>query len=124
VTATIQLQTTITFDRFGWSELSRQAREERLDLAALVARACAYYASELGGERPALIAPRLRPPPLERERRTLTIELDPECLRLLEREAERQELALARLLEHAALLYLADAESGRVAERIVRRAGE
>ena len=41
----------------------------------------------------------------------------------LEQEAERQGLPLARLCEHAALLYLADLDAGRLAERIVRRAG-
>lgn len=119
----IQLQTTITFDQFGWNELERQARAERTDLPRLLAQAFTHFASELGGERPATNAPRLHPPPLEREARTLTLELDPECLQTLRSEAENQGLALPRLLEHAALLYLADVESGRVAERIVRQVG-
>ncbi len=120
----IQVETPITFDRFGWDGLEQQARAERLDLAQLVAQACTYYESELEGERPATTAPRFRPPPLGRETRTLTIELSAGCLQRLEQEAERQRLALERLLEHAALLYLADLEAGRIAERIVERAGE
>ena len=57
------------------------------------------------------------------EARTLELELDAESLRLLEQEAERQELALERLIEHAAIFYLADLDAGRVAKRVIGLAG-
>ena len=47
-------------------------------------------------------------PASERETRSLTLELDPECLGRLEREAKRQGVGLGRLCEHAALLHVAD----------------
>ena len=81
---------------------------------------------ELSAERAATVPPRFGQPAVERETRTtrtLVLELGAESLRRLEQEAERQGLPLARLCEHAALLYLADLDAGRLAERIVKRAG-
>lgn len=120
----VLVEITTTFDEFGWSGLEDEARAERLELNQLVALACTYYASELAADRTATVVPRLGQPPaerVEREARTLVLELDEECLRRLEEEAERQGLPLERLCEHAALLYLADLDAGRVAERINRR---
>lgn len=120
----VLVEITTTFDEFGWSGLEDEARAERLALDQLVALACTYYASELAADRTATVVPRLGQPPaerVEREARTLVLELDEECLRRLEEEAERQGLPLERLCEHAALLYLADLDAGRVAERINRR---
>ena len=114
----------MTFDQFGWRGLEAEARAERLEFNQLVGLACSYYASELAADRTATVVPRLGQPPAERaerETRTLVLELDEESLRRLEQEAERQGLPLARLCEHAALLYLADLDAGRVAERINRR---
>ena len=114
----------MTFDQFGWKGLEAEARAERLELNQLVGLACSYYSSELAADRTATVVPRLGQPPAERaerETRTLVLELDEESLRRLEQEAERQGLHLARLCEHAALLYLADLDAGRVAERINRR---
>jgi hypothetical protein len=42
----------------------------------------------------------------------------------LESQARRQGPPLERLLEHAALLYLADIDSGRLATRVLDRAEE
>ena len=122
---TARLEIPITFDEFGWSALEDHARAARLDLERLVALACTYYESELSAERTATVPPRFGQSAVERETRTtrtLVLELDAESLRRLEQEAERQELPLARLCEHAALLYLADLDAGRLAERIAKRA--
>ena len=123
---TVRLEIPITFDEFGWSALEDHARAERLDLERLVALACTYYETELSAERAATVPPRFGQSAVERETRTtrtLVLELDAESLRRLEQEAERQGLPLARLCEHAALLYLADLDAGRLAERIAKRAG-
>jgi hypothetical protein len=119
---TVELDIPITFDEFGWSVLEDLARAERLGVDRLVALACSYYGSELAAERAATLVPRFDQPPVERETRTLVLELGAKCLRRLEQEAERQGLALERLCEHAAMLYLADLDAGRVAKRIVRHA--
>ena len=120
---TVELEIAITFDEFGWTGLEGQARAERVELDRLVALACTYYESELAAGRAATVVPRFGQPVAGRETRTLVLELDAECLRRLRQEAVRKGLALERLFEHAALLYLADLDAGRVAERVVRRTG-
>lgn len=123
--STVVLEMPITFDQFGWSALEEEADNARLELDQLVALACGYYESELAADRAATLMPRLGQPPAERvkrETRTLTLELGEKCLKHLEEEAERLGLPIERLCEHAALLYLADVDAGRVAERIARRA--
>lgn len=116
-----QITVTLAFDRFGWSELERQAATERVTAGDLVARAAAHLATELERSRQATTVPRL-PLEADREARSLTLELREETARDLRLEAERQGLALERLLEHAALLYLADLDAGIVAARIAERA--
>jgi hypothetical protein len=119
----VKLEILLTFDEFGWRALEQQANSEGLELELFVAVACSYYESELAAERPAAAVPGFRRRPVDGETRALELELGDGCLRRLQQEAERQEVALERLYEHAALLYLADIDAGRVADRIVRRAG-
>ena len=119
----VALEISITFDEFGWSVLEGEARAEGLELDRLVSLACAYYKSELATERTATLVPRFDQSAAERETRLLELELDAQSLRLLEQEAEDQELELERLIEHAAIFYLADLDAGRVAERVIGPAG-
>jgi hypothetical protein len=55
-------------------------------------------------------------------RHSVTIELDDFGWERLRREAQRQSIPLERLLEHAAMYYLADLHSGRAAVQVFRRA--
>jgi hypothetical protein len=120
---TVILEIPVTFEEFGWRALEERASAERLGLERLVALACNYYVSELAAEREATVVPRFRRPAADGETRTLELELDDPCLPRLEQEAERRGVALERVCEHAALLFLADLDAGRVAERIIRRSG-
>ncbi|HEY6639020.1 MAG TPA: hypothetical protein VIZ61_15180 [Solirubrobacterales bacterium] len=115
-------EVSITFDEFGWSVLEDHARAENLSLDRLLALACGYYESELASGRTASRVPRFGQPVSERESRTFLLELDKQTVKRLEEEAERQELGLERLIEHAAIFFLADLDAGRVAERIIRLA--
>ena len=113
----------ITLDEFGWSALEDHARDEKLELDRLVTLACSYYESELAAGRMATRVPRFGRPVTERESRALVLEMDGPSLKRLEQEAERQGLGLERVVEHAAILYLADLDAGRVAEKIIRHTG-
>lgn len=104
----MKLQIAITFDEFGWALLDEEARGEGLEVSRLLERACDQYASEVLGGRAATMVPDFDKQASERETRSLTLELDPECLGRLEREAKRQGVGLGRLCEHAALLHVAD----------------
>jgi hypothetical protein len=118
----MQLQVPINLDEFVWTAVEERSTSERLDAARFVAQACAYYASELGRRRIATTVPRLGDEEGGGESRTLTFELDEATLTRLRGEAERQDVALERLVAHAVIFYLADEDAGRVAERVARRA--
>lgn len=119
----VRLEISITLDEFGWSALEDHACGEGIELERLVALACSYYQSELAAGRTATRVPRFGKPATERQSRTLVLELSARSLKGLEQEAERQGLRLERLVEHAAIFYLADLDAGRVAERIIRNTG-
>lgn len=104
----MKLEIAITFDEFGWALLDEEASAEGLELSRLLVQACNQYAADVAAERAATMVPGFDKPASERETRELTLELDPECLGRLEREAKRQDVGLGRLCEHAALLYVAD----------------
>jgi len=111
----------ITFDEFGWRALNERAVEEGASLAELVSLALSYYESELSSPRAATDVPRFRQAP-RGEARSLTIEIDEEVMRRIAEEGERRGVAVERVYEHAALLFLADLDAGRVAQQVIRRA--
>ncbi len=111
----------LSFDEFGWESLEAQAELQQETLDRLLAQAFAYLVSELGSDRTVLRAPRFKPSS-RGTARELELELAPVRWERLEAEAKDQEIALERLLEHAAVLYLADVTSGRVADTAFRRA--
>jgi hypothetical protein len=118
MTSTLDIE--LTFDDFGWRSLEERASADRLTLTQLLSLACSYHESQLADDRPATSVPRFRRRPVEGETRALGIEFNEQSLQRLQAEAERQGVSLERLCEHAALLYLADLDAGRVAEQIAR----
>jgi len=114
---------TLRLNKFGWDSLESEARRDGETLDDLLSRAAAYLDAELPTRRAAVLAPSFKP----RGRgapREIWFEVSRDCWQRLESEAERQGVSLERLLEHAAMLYLADIESGRVANRLLGDAGE
>lgn len=114
---------TLRFDGFGWESLESQAAQDGETLDESLSRAMAYFDAMLPTTRAAAIAPRFKPRD-EGTPREIPLELTHESWDRLEHEAERQGVPLEQLLEHAALLHLSDAASGRVADHIVDRAAE
>jgi hypothetical protein len=55
-------------------------------------------------------------------KRAITLEFDDFGWAALREEADRQAVTVEELLEHAAMYYLSDLDTGRVAARILRRA--
>ena len=117
------LEISLGFDEFGWSALQDQAHADGLELDQLIDLACSYYESQLGSDRTAMRVPRFERSAGGREDRVLQLEMGAETRRRLEQEALRQGVELERLLEHAAMFYLADLDAGRVTEKIVRLTG-
>jgi hypothetical protein len=108
---------TLKFDELGWSSLEASAGRSARALHGLLSQ------GELHAPRAALTAPRFKPPDVG-SAREVRLTLPPRRWRRLEDEAERQGVPLERLIEHASLLYLADVDAGRVAERVLERAEE
>jgi hypothetical protein len=110
---------------FSRSSLEQVARRQGVTVSTLVARAALYYLVERESDSLAARVPRFsREPPAERKEGLLrvTIELSAAAWRDLDRATESEGLSVERLLEHAALLLLADLESGRVAARLLESA--
>ena len=96
----------LTFDEFGWQSLESEAGGDGQALDELIVRVVAYFDAELRTTRRALLVPWFKP-----------------SGRGTPREIEfKLSAASERLLEHASLFYLADLDSGRVADRILGRA--
>ena len=114
---------TLRFDGFGWESLESQAVRDGETLDESLSRAMAYFGAMLPTTRAAAIAPRFKPRD-QRIPREIPLELTHEYWERLQHEAERQGIPLEQLLEHAALLHLSDADSGRVADHVLDRAAE
>ena len=113
---------TLRLTKFGWESLESEARRDGETLDDLLSRAAGYLDAELPTRRAAVLAPRFKP----RGRgvpREIRFEVSRDCWQRLESEAGRQGVSLQRLLEHAAMLYLADTDSGRVADRLLGDTG-
>jgi hypothetical protein len=119
--ARVTRRLTLRFDEFGWESLEAQARHQDETLDELLAHACAYFDSELDSNRLVAQAPGFKPSGQGTPRKVL-LDLARDRWEGLQREAGRQGIPLERLLEHAALVHLADVDSGRVANGILRRA--
>jgi hypothetical protein len=127
---TVKRTLTLAFGHFGWRSLAAEARRERRSLEELLSAAAAFFHSELGTGRSALHIP---PPARQPQGRGSGIELALAGIQLalpaaiwqeLGAEAARQRVGLARLLEHAALYYLAAVDCGRGAAGLTDADGD
>jgi hypothetical protein len=114
---------TLRFDDFGWESLELEAQRDSETLGELLSRAAAYFEAERPTRRAAMRAPGFKPGG-RGVPREIRLEVNRDCWVGLQGEAGRQGVPLERLLEHAALLYLADVDSGRVANRVLGCAGD
>ena len=112
---------TLTFDEFGWESLESEARRNGETLDDLLSRAAAYFNADRSTRRAAMLVPAfehgMRGTPCQ-----VLLDVSRDCWKGLESAAGRLGVSLKRVLEHAALLYLADLDSGRVANRLLGRA--
>jgi hypothetical protein len=116
---------TLALDEFAHASLVSRANLDRVPVDSVVQHAALYYARDLSSGRPASRSPRFR-----REARAgkgrleVQLELGEPTWQVLDREAERQAISAEALIEHACLYYLADLDSGRIAERILHEGDE
>jgi hypothetical protein len=101
-------------DKFGQRALERFARGRDGSEAAAVRTASLYYLADRDSQRPSW-----RVPPFaagEGTDATLRVRLDDETWRALDDEAGRQGVTPDVLAVHAVMYFLADLDSGRLAD--------
>ena len=119
--AVVRREVTLTLEEFGRTSLETRGRTLDVPVSALVRQAALYYLAVRGSDRSAIRIPRFareRGKHVGNGRLDVTLELDEADWSALEVEAVHERVELERLIEHAALLFLADLESGRAAVRI------
>jgi hypothetical protein len=104
----------LQLDEFGQRALDRFSRGRPASAAAAVRTASLYYLADEGSGRPGW-----RVPPFESGsagQAALTVRLDDETWAALAEEAERQGVSADALAVHAVMYFLADLDSGRLAD--------
>lgn len=115
----------LSLTHFSRTSLEREAERSGLSIPTLLARAALYYLLERESNRIAVRVPRFTHAPqagVGSHALAVTVELGARDWSALDRVAAREGVSVERLLEHAALLLLADLESGRLAARLLRSA--
>jgi hypothetical protein len=108
---------TLHLEEFDQRALDRLVREENASPDATLRTAVLYYLADRDAQRPGWRAPRrFRLPPDPSS--DLEVVFDDVTWAALELEAERQGVTSDALAVHTVLYYVADFESGRLAERL------
>jgi hypothetical protein len=105
---------TLEFDEYGRTRLERLADGHGLSIAALVGHAAVYSLRSSDQRGASRRVPRLRTAIRGSGTLSLSLELRPDDWLALEAEAEHQGETMERLIEHAAVHMLADADAGRL----------
>lgn len=113
-TETMTRNVTLHMDEFGQASLDRLTHDSDGTPTAALRTAALYYLADRDAGRPAWRAPRFRSK--EPSGPGLRVIFDDETWDALEDEAIRQKVGTAELAVHALLYFLADFDSGRVAE--------
>ena len=112
---------TLRFDDFAWGNLESAARRDCETLDDFLTRAVLYFEGELPATRVAMSAPLFKPAE-HGDPRDVVLAIPVAGRERMQAEATRQGVPLDQLYEHAALVYLADIDAGRVADRVLERA--
>ena len=115
----LQQLLTLSLEEFGASTLVGEAARYSVSTTRLAQQAVRYYLSDRDSGRMALRVPRLSQERAGQPALELTLDLDSDSWNALRQEAERQEVSVERLLEHAIIYFLADLDAGRVERRVL-----
>jgi hypothetical protein len=99
--------------------LESEARRQRLGLGALLRHAVQYYLAERASGRVAGRVPPFSRQEAGAEEISVAVELEESEWRRFEEAATVERVSVPSLLRHAAMLYLADIDSGKLASRLV-----
>jgi hypothetical protein len=110
---------TIRLSRFAFEAVAGEEEAGSEHVPVRMARAIRFYLSDRDADRPGWPFP-----PFLRDREAvgdvvLKVGIDEQLWRELEQEAERQEVSTPQMVEHVALYFAAEVNSGRSAARIL-----
>ena len=110
---------TLEMDAFGVQAFTDLADREGGSTSRALRMAARYYLGDSENERPAWRVPNWAHEDESKRRYPgIRVELDEPTWSALVREARRQRVAIGALASHAVLYFIADLDSGRVAQRI------
>lgn len=100
---------TVRFDAFGWRVLGEHARAGGRSAEDVLADACTLLVARLDAADPPPEVPRFKKPAGTVQ--DTPVVLEPDAWASLDAEAERAQVPLERLVEHAAFVYLQATDS-------------
>jgi hypothetical protein len=116
--ARVRRQIALGIEDFGRTALDDQARTLGVPVGALVSHAVRYYLALRDSERTATRIPRFtRTEEPAEVTMAVELELEESEWSALELASVEERLPIERLVEHVALLFLADVDAGRVKVR-------
>jgi len=117
----VKRRLTLTFDEFGWEALESEAQREQISVDEFIAGAAEYFEADLPSERMPMTVPAFARSPGRGGEQEIGLQLGARTWKSFREEAARQGVPLERLLEHAALYYVAAIHSaGLPADRLVK----
>jgi hypothetical protein len=110
----------LELDGFGRTTIESQAERQEVALGALLREAVHYYLSDRETGRQGWRYPRFRRGKAVADSGLdVVVDVDDAAWAGFKAEADAQDVPVERLLEHAALYFVADLNSGRVTARIL-----
>jgi hypothetical protein len=104
---------------FAVDSLANEARRRGMPLGALLRQAALHYLAESKHERLAVHVPRFAADEDGGEAVAVRIDMERGDWRRFEHAAAREHVSIDTLMQHAALLYVADADSGKLGARLL-----
>jgi predicted DNA-binding ribbon-helix-helix protein len=104
---------------FAVDSLAYEAMRQRVPLESLLRHAALYYLSERSSGRVAVRVPSFALAERAAEAVAVAVELDDRDWERLEDVAALERVSIAVLMQHAAMLYVADADSGTLGARLL-----
>jgi len=110
---------TLKMDHFGAKAFGELARRHGGSASRLLRVAAHYYLADSDDERLGWLVPSLaQEEGADRRGVAVQVQLDDATWTALAREARRQRVAVGTLATHAVLYFIADVDSGRLAQRM------
>jgi hypothetical protein len=115
----MQRTITVALGDFGLDSLGGAYRRDTATLGRSLAQAIRYYLADKDARRAGWQYPSFGRDGRDGEEVEVRISIDAATWDDFSKEADRQEVSTGQLVQHAALYFAADRDSGRLAQRIV-----